>query len=40
VVNSNFFFSGRVLMFLELEAVNLQPGRYQYFSGELRLNES
>ncbi len=40
VVNSNFLFSGRVLMFLELEAVNLQPGRYPYFSGELRLHES
>jgi len=39
IVNSNFFFSGRVLMFLDPEAVNLQPGRYPYFSGDLRLNE-
>lgn len=35
IVNSNFFFSGRVLMFLNLKAENLQPGRYRYFSGEL-----
>lgn len=40
VVNSNYYFSGRVLMFLQLEVVKLQPGRYQYFSGELRLNQS
>jgi ABC-type polysaccharide/polyol phosphate transport system ATPase subunit len=37
VVNSSFFFGGRVLMFLALEAVSLEPGRYPYFSGELRL---
>ncbi len=40
VVNSNFFFSGRVLMYLDLEPASLQPGRYPYFGGELRLHES
>lgn len=36
VVNSNFFFSGRVLMFLDLGAQELAPGRYPYFEGELQ----
>jgi len=40
VVNSNFFFGGRVLMFLDSEAKHLLPGRYPYFSGELRLIDS
>jgi ABC-type polysaccharide/polyol phosphate transport system ATPase subunit len=40
VVNSNFFFSGRVLMFLDLNAQELPPGRYPYFEGELMQNAS
>lgn len=32
-VNSSFYFSGRVLMFLNAESAILQPGRYHYFSG-------
>lgn len=40
VVNSNFFFSGRVLMFLDLQAQTILPGRVPYFAGELRLDES
>jgi ABC-type polysaccharide/polyol phosphate transport system ATPase subunit len=39
IVNSNFFFSGRVLMFLALETKTFQPGRYLYFDGELILHE-
>jgi ABC-type polysaccharide/polyol phosphate transport system ATPase subunit len=39
IVNSNFLFSGRVLMYLALEPVSLGPGRYPYFSGELRLRQ-
>lgn len=40
IVNSNFFFSGRVLMFLDLGAADLQPGRYKYFEGELQVHEA
>jgi hypothetical protein len=37
IVNSNFFFRGRVLRYLDLDETELAPGTYNYFRGEIRV---
>jgi ABC-type polysaccharide/polyol phosphate transport system ATPase subunit len=38
VVNSNFFFGGRVLMHLDTKENELSHGEYEYFRGEITIN--